>query len=59
LFLTSSHNTELISVTHELSTPTRMNLLQVDDQEKFQERVEKKICFNKTMSLAKQAIALQ
>ncbi|CAG8571371.1 16773_t:CDS:2 [Cetraspora pellucida] len=60
LFLISNHNTKLISVIHQLSTATKINLLQVDNQKnQFQEHVEKKIHFNKTMNLTKQAIILQ
>ncbi|RIB08521.1 hypothetical protein C2G38_2045089 [Gigaspora rosea] len=38
-----------------------MNLFQIDNiqENKFQKRIEKKVRFNKAMSLAKQAIALQ
>ncbi|RIB28560.1 hypothetical protein C2G38_2314468 [Gigaspora rosea] len=60
-FLTASRNTELVPSTQQLSTMTDMNLFQIDNiqENKFQKRIEKKVRFNKAMSLAKQAIALQ
>lgn len=60
LFLTSSHHTELVPIVHQLNISTRMNLFQLDDcQENWVHKLDKKIRFNKTMSLAKQAIVLQ
>ncbi|CAG8763619.1 24345_t:CDS:2, partial [Dentiscutata erythropus] len=56
-----TRNTELAPITHQLSNATNVNLLRVDNvQEKnFQKSVNKKLQFNKSMSLAKRAITLQ
>ncbi|CAG8840419.1 10760_t:CDS:2, partial [Gigaspora margarita] len=59
-FLTSSHHTKLVPIVHQLNTSTRMNLFQLDDRrENRVHKLDIKIHFNKTMSLAKQAIVLQ
>ncbi|CAG8542026.1 4126_t:CDS:2 [Dentiscutata heterogama] len=61
LFLTSNRNTELAMITHQLCNATNVNLLRIDDvqENSFQKSVDKKLQFNKSMSLAKKAITLQ
>ncbi|RIB19516.1 hypothetical protein C2G38_2306742 [Gigaspora rosea] len=61
LFLSSNRNTELATITHQLSNATNVNLLRIDDiqENNFQKSKDKKLQFNKLMSLAKKAITLQ
>ncbi|CAG8645038.1 25258_t:CDS:2, partial [Gigaspora rosea] len=60
-FLTSNRNTELAPITHQLSNATNVKLHRIDDvqENSFQKSVDKKLQFNKSMSLAKKAITLQ
>ncbi|CAG8464521.1 11081_t:CDS:2 [Scutellospora calospora] len=61
LFLTSSRNTELTPIIHQLSNAMSMNLLRIDDiqENNLQKSINKKYQYNKSMSLAKKTITLQ
>ncbi|CAG8737788.1 15111_t:CDS:2, partial [Cetraspora pellucida] len=60
-FLTSSRNTELTPIIHQLSNVMSINLLRINDiqENNLQKSINKKYQYNKSMSLAKKAITLQ
>ncbi|CAG8605704.1 19720_t:CDS:2, partial [Racocetra fulgida] len=60
-FLMSNRDTKLAPIIHKLINKTNTNLLQIDNvqENNIQRSVDKKLRYNKSMSLAKQAVILQ